>query len=86
MESLTDAIRLRVLRLRSGVIDVLHGQIEFVFMAIRRTTILRAPIREDSVEGNLMVFKERQDVIVEQIGSRQWRLPVRELRESDLAI
>ena len=60
-----------MLRLGPGVSDILDGQIEleFVLIAIRRTTILAAPIREDSIQGTLMVRKKRQDAIVEQVGS-----------------
>ena len=51
-------------RLRAGVIDILHGQIQFIPMALRPPAVLRAAIREDPVHGNLVLLKEREDAVM----------------------
>lgn len=46
-------------RFRPGAIDVLHGQVQFILMPLRRSEVLRAAIGEDPVEGNLVLLQER---------------------------
>jgi hypothetical protein len=48
MKPLDDAVGLRALGLGAGVVDVLHRQIELVFVALGVTAILRAPIGEQA--------------------------------------
>ena len=48
VEALTDAVGLGRLGLGLAVIDVIDGQVELVIMALGTSTVLRAPIGQDS--------------------------------------
>ena len=85
VEPLADPVRLRMPGLGPGMINVLHGEIQFVLMALVGPTVLGPTVGQDSVQGNLVLLKERQDSIVEVRGSDR-RLPIIEFCEPDLAI
>jgi hypothetical protein len=68
------------------VIDVFHGQIQLVLMALGRATILRASIRQHPVQRNPVRLEERQHPIIQQLGGRDRRHPIIELRKAHLAI
>jgi hypothetical protein len=68
------------------MIDVFDGQIEFILVPFRRPTVLRAAIREDSIERNVVQLEERQPAIIQQFGGCDRRLPIIQLREADLAV
>ena len=58
MEALADPVGLGMPRLGPGVIDVLHGQIQFVLMALGGASILGPAIGEHAVQGNLVLLEE----------------------------
>lgn len=47
VEPFTDPIGLGMPRLGARVVDVLHGKVQFVLVALRRPTVLRAAVGED---------------------------------------
>jgi hypothetical protein len=44
-----------------GVVDVLHGQIELIFVMFPGSAILGAPINQDPKQRDLVGLEERQD-------------------------
>src|SRR5688572_5358585 len=86
VKPLADPVRLGTLRLRSGVLDVLNGEVQLIGMTIRRAAILRATIREDPTYRDLMLGKKRQHAIVEQVRRGDRRLLRIQLGERDLAV
>lgn len=59
MESFTDPVGLGVPRLGARMVDVLHGKVQFVPVALRRPTGLCAAGGEDPVQRNLVTFEEK---------------------------
>lgn len=57
VEPLTDTVGL-------VVIDVLHGQVELVFVMLTGAAELRATIGQDAQQRDLMVLKERQHPVI----------------------
>jgi hypothetical protein len=47
------------------VIDVLHGQVEFVLMAFRCAAVNCAAIGKDAVQWNLVLPEEWQHPVIE---------------------
>ncbi len=69
MKAFDNPLGLRTLDLGAGMVDVLDRQIQFIFMTVRTPTLLRAAIGEKPVSRHFMVIKERNHLIVEEIGS-----------------
>ena len=44
MEPLADAVGLRASHLGAGVVDILHGEVKFIFVALGGTAILGAAV------------------------------------------
>jgi hypothetical protein len=86
MEALDDAVGLRTLSLGPGMINILHGEIPLILMAIGTHTILRAPSGEDVAQRDRVFFEEGAQLSVEQIRSRAGRCPIVELRNSHLTL
>src|SRR5579872_5791121 len=86
VEALDDAIRLWALGLGAGVVDVLERQVELVFVVFRVAAIFRAAIGQHAGQLDLPRVIERHDVIVEEIGGGNRRLPIIELGEGDLGV
>src|SRR5262245_23206887 len=86
VEALANSIGLRALGLGSGVIDILYGEIEFIFMAIMGAAIFGAAICQNALERHALVLVERNDAVIKQIGGGDRRLAVIELGKADLGI
>ena len=56
VEPLTDSIRLRMTRLGPRMIDVLHGEIQFILMALRCPAVLRPPVGEHPIQREIVLF------------------------------
>jgi len=65
VEAFADAVGLRALHLGTGVIDVLHREIELVLVVLRRPAILGASIRQHPREQDALVVEEGKHAIVE---------------------
>jgi hypothetical protein len=65
VETLYEAKGLRALGLRATVIDVLHGQVPLILVALRVTAVVRAPVGEHTPARNLVLVKEWHPPIVE---------------------
>ena len=74
VEEFVDAIGLRVAHFGLGMLDVIQGQIQLVAMRFRLATIRRASIRQNSDQTHSLLSKERQHLVIEQIGSGDWHL------------
>jgi len=59
MESFADPIRLRRFCAGPTVIDILHCQVELVFVVLTLAAVLRSAVRQNAQQGNLLLFKER---------------------------
>ena len=70
MEAFTDPVGQGMPGLRAGVMDVLHGQIQFIFMTLRGATVLSFTVGLNPIHWNLLLLKERQDPIIEQVRGR----------------
>jgi hypothetical protein len=86
MEPLADPVRVRMPGLRARVIDVLHGQVQFILMPLGCAAVLGPAVGQDSVQRDRLRFKERQHPIIQQIGRRDRRLPIIQFRKPDLAV
>jgi hypothetical protein len=53
------------------VINVFNGEIKFILMVLCGPAVFCASVREYTKQRNLMLFKERQHPIIEQIGCHQ---------------
>lgn len=67
VKPLTDPIGRGTPCLGPGRIDILDGQIEFVFMAVGRAAGLRAPIGEDARHWNRVWVEEREHTIIQEV-------------------
>lgn len=70
VEALANPVGLGTLRLGPRMIDILHGQIEFVLMPIRCPAVFRSPICQGAIERNLMLLEPGEDPIIQQL--RRW--------------
>jgi hypothetical protein len=71
VEPFTDAVGLRRLSSRSAVINVFHRQIELIFVMLTLAAVLGSAIGQNAQQRNLLLFKEGQDAIIQQIGRNQ---------------
>ena len=86
MEALADPDRLGAPRLRSGVINDLHGQVAFVLVALGCPTVLGPTVGgAHTIQRDRVCLEERQHPIIQAIGGRTRRLSVLPLREPHLA-
>ena len=86
MEALSNAIRLRTLRLGSRMINILHREIKLVFVMLGIAAIFRAAISQHTCELHLLSIEEWQDTVVQEIGCGNRRLAIIELGKDDLGI
>ena len=86
VEALTDAVGLRALGLGARVIDVLHREVELVFVALRVAAVLAAAIGKHAQQLDIVLIEERQHAITEQIRGRDRRFAIVQLGGSDLRI
>lgn len=86
MKALPDPIGLRTLHFGAGMIAMLHGPIQLVFMAVWTATILRAPIGQNAAQRHLVRLKERHHLVIKQIGSGEGGLTVIELGKAHLGV
>ncbi len=76
VETLDDAVGLRALGLGSGVIDVLDGEIEFVFVPFGIAAIFGSAIGEHALQRDAVLLEEGDDAVVQEIGGGDRRLAV----------
>ncbi len=74
MESFTDTVRLRRSGFRLRVIDVIDCQVELIVIAFRFTTVLSAPVCQNSQDWQVVALVEREYSIVEQVSRGNRRL------------
>jgi hypothetical protein len=86
MEAFADPVGLRTLGLCLCVVDVLHGQVELVFVPIMTATVFGATVRERAVQRHLRLIEERHDPVVEQFLCCDWRLAVVQLAKTNLRV
>lgn len=86
MEPFANPVRLGILRFGPGVVDVLNGQIQFILMSLGGAAVLGAPIRDGSIQRNLVLIEERRHPIIENLGSRDRRFLVIQLGKPDFAV
>jgi hypothetical protein len=55
-------------------------------MSLGCAAVLGPAVGQHSVQGNLMLLEEGQHPVIQEIGGRDWRLPVIQFREPDLAV
>ena len=74
MESLTDAIGLRIAHLGLAVSDILNRQIELIFMVLYRAAVFRPPVGEDAQQRNIRLREPGEHAIIKQISCGQGAL------------
>src|SRR5262249_48105117 len=84
--ALDDAVGLRALCLGPGMIDVLDGQVEFVFVAIMGAAVLGAAVGQNALQGHTVFLVEGNNPVVEQVGGGDRRLAIVELGEAELGV
>jgi hypothetical protein len=60
VKAFDNAIRLRAFGFCSGVVDILHGEIEFILVMLGAAAIFGAAVGQHSAQLNLMRIEERQ--------------------------
>ena len=73
-------------RLGAGVVDVLHGQVELILVAVVRAAILGATIGQHPVDADPVLVEERDHPVIQQVGGGERRLAGIELGEADLGV
>src|SRR5262249_55250857 len=86
MQALDDAVGLRALCLGPGMIDVLDGQVEFVFVTIMGTAVLGAAVGQNALQGYTVFLVEGNNPVIEQVSGGNRRLAIVELGEADLGV
>jgi hypothetical protein len=75
-----------VLRARLTVIDVLHREIELIFVMLALPAIFGAVVGEDTKQRNIVFFKEREHPIIQHVGRHPRILAIVQLRKGNLRI
>ncbi len=70
----------------SDVIDVLHREIELIFVMLALAAIFGAAVGENAQQRNIVPFKEREHPIVQHVGRHQRILAIVQLRKRHLSI
>lgn len=86
MEALADPIGLGMSCLGSGMVDVLHGQVEFIFMAFGCPTILGLAVGQRTAQRNLLLFEEWEYPIIQEISGHHWGFTIIQFREPNFAV
>ena len=86
VEAFTDAVCLRALGLDLGMVDVLDGQIQFVFMCFPVSAVFGSPVREHPHQFQVMLLEERNHPVIEHVRRHERVLPVVKFGESDFGI
>ena len=81
VEPFADPVGLRALGLGFGVLDIIDGQVQLIIMTIKPATVLRTAIGEDPKDRHTVIFKKRQDPVVQKICGGSGCFHVIELRE-----
>ena len=68
--ALADTVGLRALGLGAGVVDILHRQVELVFVPLMIAAVFGAAVGEHAAEPNVMLVEERQHAVVQQVSTR----------------
>src|SRR5271166_253567 len=86
VEALSDAIRLRALRLGPRMVDVLDGEIKLVFVMLGIAAIFRAAIGQHPRKHHFFFVEERHDPVIQEIGRRDRRLAIIEFGKGHFRI
>src|SRR5215831_12823817 len=86
MEAFTDAVRLRALGLGARVIDVLDREIQLILMPFRVAAELAAAVSQYAQELDIVLLKEWQHTVIEQIGRHDRRFAIVEFGKADLGV
>src|SRR6516165_9002631 len=85
MEALANAIGLRALGLGAGMVDVLNGEIELVFVALRAAK-LGAAIGQHARQADAVLVIKRHHPIIEDFGRGDRSLAIVQLGKGDLGV
>ena len=86
VEAFTDAVCLRTLGLDFGVINVLDGQIQLVFMCFPVSAVFGSPVREHPHQFQVVLLEEGNHPVIEHVRRHERVLPVVKFGESDFGI
>jgi len=86
VEAFTDAVRLRALGLGARVIDILDREIQLVRVPFRVAAERAAAVSQHAQELDIVLLKEWQHTVIEQIGRRDRRFGVVELDKAYLGV
>src|SRR5215469_13264944 len=86
VEALANSISLRTLGFGARMIDVLDREVELIFVPLRIATILAAAISEHAQQLDIVLIKEWQHPIIEQIRRRDRRLAIVQLGAGDFGV
>src|SRR6516165_8762641 len=83
METLDDPVGLRAFDLGASVIDILHRQVELVFVMFGGAAVLGPAIGQHALQRHAVLIEERDDPVIEQVSRHQrglaiiraWRRP-----------
>lgn len=86
VEAFTDAVCLRALGLDLGMVYVLDGQIQFVFMCFPVSAVFGSPVREHPHQFQVMLLEERNHPVIEHVRRHERVLPVVKFGEADFGV
>lgn len=86
VKSFADSVGLRGSGLGFGVIDIIDGQIKLIVMTFNFAAIFSASVCQDSQHRQFLLYEERKNLVVKQVGGRNRRLGAIKLRKSHLDV
>ena len=86
MEPLTYPVGLWAFSFGFGVIDILYGQVELIFVVLSGSTIFSTSIGQDTHQRNIVLLIKRQHLVVERISCHQSIFPIIKFGESHSAV
>lgn len=85
MKTLADPVGLGISYLHSGMVDIPHDQVEFIFMALGCPTVLGPAVGQHSAQRNLLLLEVREYPIIQEISGHHSRFAIIQFREPNVA-
>ena len=74
MEALANAVGLRVFHSGFGMVNIIDSEEQLEVVLVNPATIFRASVSENSQHRQIVLFHERQHLVIEQVSSGDRRL------------
>jgi hypothetical protein len=71
MEALADTVGLRMSGLGAAVVDILHRQVQLIFVMLALAALFCAAIGEHAQQRDFLLLERRQYTVIEYVGGHQ---------------